>query len=313
MKLDTGYLKLGLCGLALAMLSGCEKPALPEGGFAAKAELSEQTLKIGDVITLTFTALHAPGSTVKFPDIGNRKEVVVRGRSVDTSVPAEGVVKTEQIVQLSSLRTGNWLITTNAAVCTFSDGRQAAQALPPLTLRVESSLTGDDANSLSNIKGPLHPLSRKIWMSVLIALLALLAGLATRLFMKRRTSIFEPEPIIPPHIRAREALAALRTKEWVPEPFFVDLSLILRTYLEDRFDLNAPESTTEELSRKLPHEHKKALGTFFEQSDLVKFARADAQRDVMQTAFSTVEEFVNQTTEKPEPQKSAENATESSS
>jgi hypothetical protein len=313
MKLETRNLKSGVLALVLALLTGCEQPTLPKDGFAAKAELDAETLHVGDVVTLTFSALHAPGSTVQFPTIGNRKEVVVRGRSIDTSVPAEGVLKTEQIVQLTSLRTGNWLITTNAAICTFSDGTRKAQALPELVLNVQSTLTDGNATSLSDIKGPIHPLSRKIWMPVLIALLALLAGLITLLFMKRKKSISEPEPIIPPHIRAREALAALRTKEWIPEPFFVDLSLILRTYLEDRFDLNAPESTTEELAGKLKTaarldlKNRLTLNRFFEQSDLVKFARAGAEQDVMQTAFQTVEQFVNQTTECPAPDKETQN------
>jgi hypothetical protein len=110
------------------------------------------------------------------------------------------------------------------------------------------------------------------------------------------------------------ALAALRDKPWSAEPFFTELSLILRTYLENRFSLNAPESTTEELTRamssdtRLEFKEQQALRNFMTQADLVKFARADAQQDVMQNAFATVEQFVEQTKQENLPQKSTENS-----
>jgi len=303
MKLEIRNLKFEIAAVVLLLLTGCGKPTLPAGGFAAKAVLSEETLHIGDVVTLTLTAHHAPGSTVQFPNIGKGKEVIVRGRSVDNSVPAEGILQTEQIVQLTSLRTGNWMITTNPVVCTFADGSQKAQALPPLTLKVQSTLTEKNATSLSDIKGPIHQLSPILWVILLIIAVALLAGLITLLFMKRKKSSAQSESAIPPHIKARTALASLKERPWMPEPFFVDLSLILRTYLEDRFELNAPESTTEELAGKLNHDARltlkdqNILREFFIQTDLVKFARAGAEKDVMRTAFSTVETFVDQTME----------------
>jgi predicted HicB family RNase H-like nuclease len=60
---------------------------------------------------------------------------------------------------------------------------------------------------------------------------------------------------------------------------------------------------------RLAVKEQQTLHNFLTQADLVKFARADAQQDVMQNAFDTVEQFVEQTKEKnAEPQKNAENA-----
>lgn len=290
--------------LTALLLAGCDQSAkLPPGDFAAKAVLSTGTLQVGDPVTLTLTARHAPGSTVRFPAIGKGKEVAVRGRSVDTSERAEGVLKTEEIYQLTSFRIGDWIIITNPVVCTFADGTQKAQELPPLTLQVVSTLTEKNANSLSDIKGPIRKLPVILWVMFLIIGIALIAGLIVLLLVKRPKAVIGSEPVIPPHIRAREALNALRKIEWLPEPFFVDLSLILRTYLEDRFALNAPESTTEELAEKLKQdarlnqENRQTLQRFFKQSDLVKFAQAGAEQEVMQTAFDTVTQFVFQTME----------------
>lgn len=308
-----------LAFVVASILTGCGKPTLPPSGFAAKAELSKTDMNVGDIITLTLTARHPTGSAVKFPIPGKGKEIVVRGRSVDTTERTEGIQETEEIYQLTSLRTGNWMALSNSvAVCTLADGTEKTQSLPALTLHVQSTLTDDNINSLSDIKPPTKPplkISPKLWVPLLVALLALLAGLITRLLMKRSKKPVEPAPVIPPHIKARNALAALKEKPWIPEPFFVDLSLILRTYLEERFNLNAPESTTEELAGKLNHDPRLALKEqntlreFFVQADLVKFARAGAEKDVMRTAFSTVETFVDQTTaEEDLPQESAKNS-----
>ena len=295
MKLETGNWKLGIAALLLLALTGCEKATLPEGGFAAKAVLSQNVMHVGDIVTLTMTARHAPGSTVTFPDLGSRKEIIVRGTASETSTPADGVLETEETVQLTSLRTGNWLITTNPAVCTFSDGSQKAQALPALTLHVESTLTAENAMKLSDIQAAPKDLKTILWVILLIVIIALLAGLLTLWLVKRPKAAQPAAPVIPPHMLARNALAELKSEDWVPEPFFVKLSLILRTYLEGRFELNAPECTTEELTQKLSNEHRDFLSTVFEQSDLVKFAQAGAEQAVMQTAFDTVENFISQT------------------
>jgi hypothetical protein len=177
---------------------------------------------------------------------------------------------------------------------------------------VQSTLDENNTNSLSDIKGPAKPplqITPIIWVLSVIALLALLGGLITLLFIRKSKKSAESEPDLPAHIKALNALSALKEKPWMPEPFFVDLSLILRTYLENRFNLNAPESTTEELAGKLNHDDRltlkdqNTLREFFVQADLVKFARAGAEKDVMRTAFSTVETFVEQTKEDEEKEK----------
>ncbi len=296
-----------ICAVSCAVLSGCGKPAdpLPAGGFSAQATLSTNTILVGDPVTLTLTARHPAGSTISFPNIGNGKEVAVRGRASAGKKLTKTILESEEIYQLSSFRIGDWQLATNPVVCTFSGGEQKTQDLSGLVLHVQSSLNATNATKLSDIKDIVKPplqLARKLWVPLAIALLALIAGLVTLLFLrKRKTAQLSSVPPQPPHIIAKQALDVLRKKQWSPEPFFTELSLILRTYLENRFSLNAPESTTEELTRSMTADNRLAikeqqtLHNFMTQADLVKFARADAQQDVMQNAFETVEQFVEQT------------------
>ena len=329
MRFDIRYL---ICVVSCALLSGCGKPVdpLPAGGFSAQATLSTNTILVGDPVALTLTARHPAGSTVSFPNIasrlreqssdaGNGKEVTVRGRASASKKLTKTILESEEIYQLSSFRIGDWPLATNPVVCTFSGGEQKTQDLSGLVLHVQSSLNATNATKLSDIKDIVKPpsqLARKLWVPLAVALLALIASLATLLFLRKRKTV-QPSsvPPQPPHIIAKQALDVLRRKQWSPEPFFTELSLILRTYLENRFCLNAPESTTEELTRSMTADNRLAikeqqtLHNFLTQADLVKFARADAQQDVMQNAFDTVDRFIEQTKQDAGlPQESTENS-----
>jgi len=290
-------------GLIYLLIVGCGKVApLPPGGFEVQAVLNTDVLHVGDPVTLTQTARHPTGSRIVFPTVGNGKKVVAQNRSRDTRSLSDTILQTEETLQLTSFRVGDWAIATNPVACIFSDGTEKTERLSELTLRVQSTLTQTNQTTLSDIQDIVTPplqIPRWLWISTLVILLAAALAFAIRYFRESPNSPFTPEPIIPPHLIAQAALAALRNELWAPEPFFVKLSSILRTYLENRFDLNAPESTTEELAEKLSPEHKEDLRDFFTQADLVKFARADAEQAAMQAAFQTITQFVEQTAEHP--------------
>lgn len=315
MKLNLQY---SIVVIACGLLAGCGKvEPLPPDGFTVRAALNTDTLTVGDPVTLTLTARHPAGSSIHFPIIGNGKQIVTATRAPENRKLTETVLESEEVYHLTSFRIGDWTVVTNPVICIFSNGVQKVQSLPRLTLHVQSSLNETNATKLSDIKDIVKPplqLSRKLWILLIVALLALIAGIATILFLRKPRTILQMPPPLPPHIIARQALIALRGKTWSPEPFFTELSHILRIYLEDRFNLNAPESTTEELTRsmssdmRLDLKEQQTLRNFMTQADLVKFARAEAEQEVMQNAFSTVESFVEQTKEEPAPEKEDEKA-----
>lgn len=92
-----------------------------------------------------------------------------------------------------------------------------------------------------------------------------------------------PPPQVPPHEITLQQLAALeQQKPWKngkTDAFYADLSMILRTYLERRFQVPALESTTREIMPLLkktdfPDQQSKILQEVLYQSDMAKFAQS---------------------------------------
>ena len=84
------------------------------------------------------------------------------------------------------------------------------------------------------------------------------------------------------------------------DAWYVEVSSIVRHYLEDRYSVRAPELTTEEFlrearrSEELTTEHRQLLSGFLERCDRVKFAGyhpdEKESRDILQLARTFIEE-----------------------
>lgn len=85
------------------------------------------------------------------------------------------------------------------------------------------------------------------------------------------------------------------------DAFYVRLSLIVRTYLEDRFGLRSPELTTPEFltemgrSPDLARSHQQLLRDFLTQADLVKFAGLRPGQDAVAESVAAAERFLEET------------------
>jgi hypothetical protein len=96
-------------------------------------------------------------------------------------------------------------------------------------------------------------------------------------------------------------LRAGRPTSETMDEFYVKLSLIVRTYLEDRFGLRSPELTTQEFlnemgrSPDLARSHQRLLQKFLEEADLVKFAGLRPSADVVSESIGAAEQFLRET------------------
>jgi hypothetical protein len=104
--------------------------------------------------------------------------------------------------------------------------------------------------------------------------------------------------------RLRALVARKLVEQGQIEPFFVEISAIVRDYIEQAFDLRAPEQTTEEFflnigSAPAVARHEETLKPFLTAADEVKFALARPGPAVIQRTFDTARDFVLQTSRSP--------------
>jgi hypothetical protein len=165
--------------------------------------------------------------------------------------------------------------------------------------------------------GPLDPdVGGPPWMLILLALSggAVLASASLLLVRAARAR----KRIAEKKSAYEEAIAKLRAleKRGAPETegadaWFVELSAIVRSYLEHRYDIRAPELTTEEFLQvasrapELTSGHRSQLSLFLERCDRVKFAgyRPDSQESI--DTLSAARGFVEDTRLMDEPKTGA--------
>jgi hypothetical protein len=130
------------------------------------------------------------------------------------------------------------------------------------------------------IKSPMVISDPWMWFFI-IATILVLGALAYFIWKKWRKAkpLTASTPPLPPHMRALQRLQEVMGMITDPYRFISAVSDIIRQYIEERFDLKAPERTTEEFLLEMKYSpvlapaHKEQLADFLNRCDLVKFAR----------------------------------------
>ena len=151
---------------------------------------------------------------------------------------------------------------------------QAQDAVPDVT-----------ADTFKDIQGPVNYLADLLL--VVVSLILALIALGVFVYRKFRHASQKPVPV-PVDTRtpweiALDELNQLEGERLVERGMFKEyyssLSDIIRRYFERRFDVRAPEMTTEEFlwslegSRDLTADQKSTLKSFLNSCDIVKFAK----------------------------------------
>ncbi|HIK67266.1 MAG TPA: hypothetical protein EYF95_04795 [Flavobacteriales bacterium] len=148
-------------------------------------------------------------------------------------------------------------------------------------------------------------------LKVLAALLFALGliYLLKKVKRKERVEIEMVVPDIPPHITALEKLRELEERKgWTKgeaKSFHVQLSEIIRTYIDARFSISSLESTTREAAAQIDlldisQSDKSNLISALRLGDKIKFAKHTARTDDHIKVIKTCIEFVENTMENPE-------------
>ena len=300
----------------------------PTGPVHLHTSVDRDEITIGDQLRYTLTISAETGVDVSVPLFHERIgdfEIIDFGREPNRSEADRTTIT--QWYTLAIFTTGYHLLPAPRVSYTMSDGIQHDAVGEVLRVHVASLLTQEgQPTDIRDIKPPEDvPFD---WRPVLVggAVLVALIGIGLALYYVlnrfRRAAVLPPRPA---HEVALEALSHLRAKRLPQagqfEAYYVALSAIVRTYLEDGLQVRAPEMTTEEFlvavtrdssaprSRsdrqppkgrggrpsRLPPAHQRLLGTFLSQADLVKFARHRPSLDESDVAYEAAKRFVDET------------------
>lgn len=189
-----------------------------------------------------------------------------------------------------------------------NDETQRVKYSNPITFNVHT-LPVEPDKDISDVKEPIKiPLDW--WMIALIALIIIIAGIATYFLYKRlkarREGIVIPEKIIviPPGEKALSELNQLeKEKVWQSgkvKEFHSRITQIIRTYFEEKLSIPVLESTTTETLTMLKKVEASSpvietTSRFLNNADLVKFAKYIPMETVNEEMMSQAKEIVTTT------------------
>jgi len=295
-----------------------------DGPIAATVSVRPSEPRLGDKLTLTLEVTAEAGVAVEMPGFG---DALGRFSIVDFAprqAPGEnGGTKYVQRYTLQSPGSGRQRIPPLRIEWVDQrgqpgQGQPASGAAPGPDAPVRELLTDELALAVASVlpeqaaEQDLRPARGQLeepspWLLVrawpLFALGGALALVIVAIVLWRRAA----------RTRARisaydKAIGRLQVLErgGLPGPseadmWFVELSAIVRRYLEDRFSLRAPELTTEEFlrearrSRELSAEHQATLSSFLALCDRVKFAGHEPDDAESQRAIDVARRFIDDT------------------
>ncbi len=301
------------CMAALARVMSSDEPVA--------ASLASGDVRVGVPVTMTLTIKPDPDVLDELAPFLSGERAFVEGPAVQLHPDAEWDAG-RFVAVTSKVREDAW--TLEVPVQFFREGDVGLDGLVidaevahtlrgtftlaladavPVTLDLDpTDVRRVDPERLPPLELPMPPVQRLVVLLVVLAGLTLLGVVAWVLMPSLHAP---PAVIIPPERTAIEALADLRarmpqTTDAIP-PFIDDVSAVLRTYIEGKFGVAAPDLTTDEFLNLAAARHpalaerEETLRAFLAQCDLVKFANHRPTLEAPPALLATAETFVEDT------------------
>lgn len=252
--------------------------------------LDTSFILIGEQTTLRVETSFPEGISVKIPvlsdSISGKIEIVAALKA--DSVFENGVFRYSKPYLITSFDSGQYYIPPLPFVIVYQSGMEDTLYSYPLEFNVSNQLS-DTSSVPYDIKEvmsvPVTITEVLQWSGIGLGLALILALIIYYIVMNRKQKpLFRIEkPKDPPYIAAFRELELIKEEKiWQQgkvKEYYTRLTEVLRTYIENHFDVPALESTTDELFEQLDPLQKKwnfsqiELKQMFQNADLVKFAK----------------------------------------
>jgi hypothetical protein len=313
-----------LCGL-LFTPTGCEKSGetkeetvfeidklYERGPLTVHIRLDKGKMTIAETALLELEAVTEPGYEVQMPKVDKVLENfgIIDWDNLGDKLDENNNVVSTYRYRLEPFLSGIYAIP--AFTFEFSDAnnikeKQYELTTEPIDIEV-TSLLGEQRSELviADIEDVVEiaEVASYQWLWA-IGLAVLIAATGGWLYLRRKRYTKLIRIFKPAHEIAYDRLQALIKDDLIKagkiKEFYEYISDILRHYIEHRFDLRAPERTTEEFlielqwTDVLDTTDKEKLGEFLKHCDLVKFAKYSPTTEQIQRTFDLVKDFIEKT------------------
>jgi hypothetical protein len=295
----------------------CLADAFAQTDASVKALVTQSKILVGDQLSYTIEAKHDPGASrlqwASIPDTFNSLEVVERGK-IDTNKQGASVIY-KQTLLITGFDSGVYVIPSFVFPVVPNSGTAYSlqtEALPVLvqTVAVDTTKPFRDIKDIIPVETSWRD---HLWL-IIAAIVLLVLVIMLIIYLKKRKARPKPPPPPPPveplHVQALRMLSTLEQKQlWQNgqvKQYYIELTDILRSYIEARFNTATLELTTDELldnikdHSELQH-HVPMLSALLRDADLVKFAKAQPAAPQHTRAMEQSVQFVNATKQTEQP------------
>lgn len=274
------------------------------------ATLDSTEMLIGDRFQLHLKATHSTNSTIESIDISGLQAIenidLETESEWDTTINGNGLILEKDFI-LQVWDSGFYYLPQISLILIENGNKQEYKTNQiPITV---STVPPRDTTELAAIKPIIK--EQRNWSDYLIYVIPLLIigilGLLIFWLMRRKQQKNMPPPVkikLPAHVIALTALDNLKKEKlWQKgaiKKYQSRLTHIIREYLENRYEVPALESTTDEILRRLKNvdfddQWKDKLTNILQVADLVKFAKAEPTADFHEKVGIEAEDFINNT------------------
>jgi len=294
------FLSLSIAGTAICKTAS--KPKLP---ITVHAEVDKNSVTIGDKIRYTINVSAKKDIEIKFPNFAEN----LAGFAVKDFGSSKriffGRKKLVQWYILDTYTTGKYKIPKAVIKYKKKDEKEWSN-LETAELQIEvKTILDKGAADIRDIENPVNfPKKWTVYIIMAAVLVLLVSGLLVH-FLRKKKEKKEVSLRKPAHELAYKMLENLRkgnlVKQHKIKQYYIELSLIVRHYLENRFSIKAPEMTTEEFllkikeSKELFSRHRESLKEFLSHCDMVKFAKYGPNENEIDLSFQSAKKLVDQT------------------
>jgi hypothetical protein len=277
-----------------------------------KADISRDSIMIGEQVHWSLKATVDKSLKMAFPRIDSLddKRIEVLGMRTDTLKQSASNLTVQASWLITSFDAGQYYLPRIPFLILRPNGQMDTLYSEPLQLKVHTVAIDTTNFQPYDIKTPIeYPLTLGeilpyIGLGLLIIAIIALAVYMLMRWKQNKPLFFAPKPKDPPYVVALRDLEKIKTEKlWQNnkvKQYYTKVTEVLRIYLEEQFQIQAMEQTSEEILQSLQNlqisdDLRSSMREMLNVSDLVKFAKYLPEQHENENALTIASDFVYHT------------------